>query len=377
MLKIFKNKISRNLQNSIGWTTKKKIVVIESDDWGSIRMPSKTAYLNLLDQGIRVDKCSYNRLDQLETENDMIALFELLDTIKDPKGNPLKITANFLMANPDFKQIKQSSFEKYYYINLKDTYEKYNGTQKVLELTKKGIDNNMFIPQLHGREHLHPISWLKALQNKDEETLSAFHENVWGHPSTYFKNSKRNFSSTLHVINNDELKFASQSLKEAGLMFQQEFGYKSESFIAPRYIWNKDIEKNLSQIGVKYLQGKIVQLAPIVDNEYKLKMKYNYLGKRNTFNQLYLTRNVFFEPAQNPDFDWIDDALNRIRIAFKWKKPAIISMHRINFMGGLEEQNRTNNLMLLKLLIQKVQKEFPKTLFMSSDELGNIIENGK
>jgi hypothetical protein len=27
-----------------GWSTKRKIVVIESDDWGAIRMPSRAVY---------------------------------------------------------------------------------------------------------------------------------------------------------------------------------------------------------------------------------------------------------------------------------------------------------------------------------------------
>jgi hypothetical protein len=40
--------IVRNLANLPGWCTNRKIVVIESDDWGSIRMPSLTIFENLL-----------------------------------------------------------------------------------------------------------------------------------------------------------------------------------------------------------------------------------------------------------------------------------------------------------------------------------------
>lgn len=377
MLKSVQNTVSRNLQNTIGWTSKMQILVIESDDWGSVRMSSKKAYLNLRDKGFKVDTCPYNRLDRLETENDMLALFDLLEGIKDYQGNPLKLTANYLMANPDFQKIEGEAFENYHYIGLEDSYEKYNGNSKVLDLARIGVENKMFTPQLHGREHLHPLMWLQALQEKDEETLAAFKEEVWGHPSSYFKNSKRDFSSAFHVINNEETAFATQALFEAVAMFQKEFGYISESFIAPRYIWNRDMEECLSKVDVRYLQGKILQFQPIPNREEKLKTKYNYLGKRNSFNQIYLPRNVFFEPAQNPRFNWKEDALNRIRIAFRWKKPAIISMHRLNFMGGLEEQNRTDNLMLLGQLIQQVQNEFPEVLFMSSNELGKLIEYGE
>ena len=36
-----KENVSRNLSNLPGWRTKRHIIVIESDDWGSIRMSSK------------------------------------------------------------------------------------------------------------------------------------------------------------------------------------------------------------------------------------------------------------------------------------------------------------------------------------------------
>ena len=42
--------LKRNLLNFRGWTTKRKIVVIESDDWGSIRMPSKNIFKKLHNQ---------------------------------------------------------------------------------------------------------------------------------------------------------------------------------------------------------------------------------------------------------------------------------------------------------------------------------------
>ena len=34
----------RHLVNSKGWRTNRKIVVLESDDWGAIRMSSKEAF---------------------------------------------------------------------------------------------------------------------------------------------------------------------------------------------------------------------------------------------------------------------------------------------------------------------------------------------
>ena len=56
---LFKQIVTHNLLNIPGWRTKRKIVVIESDDWGSIRMPSRDIYEKLLAEGYRVDLNKY------------------------------------------------------------------------------------------------------------------------------------------------------------------------------------------------------------------------------------------------------------------------------------------------------------------------------
>lgn len=377
MYNSLKKNLSYNLQNAIGKRIQKKILVIESDDWGTIRMPSLRSYNNLRKQGFALNNSPYNKLDKLESEDDIIELFKFLKNIKDHTGKNLKITANFIMTNPDFDKIKANAFNEFHYIDLKETYNQYNGGSTVLNLIKEGINRGFFVPQLHGREHLHPIIWLEALKQGDKETLVAFDQHVWGHPSSYFKNNKINFSSAYHLLNKQHEFFAKQAIHEAGRMFEKEFGFKSESFIAPRYIWDNNIEEELWKIGVKYIQGKIVQLTPNPKTPDKLNRKYNYLGKINKYGQLYLTRNVFFEPAQNPKFNWVEDAFNRVCIAFKWNKPAIISMHRINFMGGLDRNNRINNLAILQSLVDKIQKKYPEVIFFTSNELGNLLKYGE
>ena len=48
MLNHFKKELLQTITNVLAYKTNRKIVVFESDDWGSIRMPSKLAYSNLL-----------------------------------------------------------------------------------------------------------------------------------------------------------------------------------------------------------------------------------------------------------------------------------------------------------------------------------------
>ena len=276
------------------------------------------------------------------------------------------------MANPDFKKIEESNFSQYFYEDVVATYQSINGDNKVFNLIKEGISSGMYVPQLHGREHLHVKSWLEALKQGDNETKFAFDNEVYGHPTKYFGSTKMSFLSALHSRNNEEQQFMNQSLVESSVLFEKYYGFKSESFIAPRFIWNDSIESELNNIGVKYIQGKIVQQVPYGED---LKTKIHLFGSKNKYKQIYINRNVFFEPTQNQKFPWLKDALNRIDVAFKWGKPAVISMHRLNFMGGLNENNRTNNLILFKELITKVQQKYPDVIFMSTNELGKIINN--
>jgi hypothetical protein len=62
-----------------------------------------------------------------------------------------------------------------------------------------------------------------------------------------------------------------------------------------------------------------------------------------------------------------------MKTAFRWNKPAIIGMHRINFIGSLVRENRELNLVMLKKLITLILKEWPDVEFMTSDELGKLI----
>ena len=54
-----KSKIIVNLSNVKGWRTKRHIVVIESDDWGSVRMSSLESFERLKAAGVPVDTEPY------------------------------------------------------------------------------------------------------------------------------------------------------------------------------------------------------------------------------------------------------------------------------------------------------------------------------
>ena len=65
--------------------------------------------------------------------------------------------------------------------------------------------------------------------------------------------------------------------------------------------------------------------------------------------------------------------MNEINIAFKWKKPAVISSHRVNYIGVLNTLNRDYGLLQLRRLLEQILKIWPEVEFMTSDELGKLL----
>lgn len=366
----FKKTLSYYLQNALGNSIRgNPVLIIESDDWGMERIQDKDKFEKLKDAGIKVDNDPYSYHDFLETDREMEQLLSFLSSFKDINGEGLKITANTVMANPDFDLIRNNNFEQWYFVPFSANYLRKRNSENVLNLMKQGNVENLFISQFHGREHLHAISWLNALKNEHRETLLAFEHNSYAHPSSYFKGSKMNFQTTLHVRNEVELGFARTGIKEGIEIFKNNFGFSPTSFIAPRYIWPEKIESSLIDGGIKVLQGKIMRLEPYGAGNESLKSHFRFQLSKAKHGGINSVRNVFFEPAQNRHFPWLKDAMNRIRIAFKLKKPAVISMHRLNFVNGIDSKNSQRNLELLSILIKSVQKEFPNVLFSSSDKL--------
>lgn len=359
-----KQKITHNLLNIPGWRTKRHIVVFESDDWGAIRMPSRKVYEKLLSEGYRVDKNVYERTDSLAREEDLEALFEVLHKYKDDKGNHPIITINCAVANPDFEKIKENGFKTYYFEPFTKTLQRYPGCERSFVLWQQGMKEGLFHPQFHGREHLNVARWMDALKHGEESTFHVFQYGLMG---LFPKNdySKGNLFQVALDNSQYQLQPLDEVLSEGLDLFEKIFGYKSKTFIAPGYTWNPNLEKSLYEKGVIGIQGMVYQQVP---GGTPIR---HFMGTKNIFGQVYTIRNCFFEPSQSSD---LNDCLYRIKCAFRWNKPAVISSHRINYIGAIREQNRIENLNKLKILLSEIIKQWPDVEFLSSDQLVEQIK---
>ncbi|NEW85325.1 MAG: polysaccharide (de)acetylase [Mariniphaga sp.] len=368
----------KNLSNIPGWRTKRKIVVIESDDWGAIRMSSKQNLDQLSKQGVKPcsdDEARYLQNDSLASENDLIGLFEVLTSAKDRQNRNAVFNAVAVVANPDFDKIRENGFQKYEYEPFNETLKRYPEHGNSFALWQEGIANQLFIPQFHGREHLNVTSWMKALQVGDKDTLAAFDLRVYGITPRNPINSI-SYQAAFDFVDIKELEYQKSVLTEGLILFEKLFGYKATFFVPTNGPFNNQLEETTAKMGIKYMGAAKIQAEPIGNGQFK--KHFHYLGQQNKFGQRYLTRNCFFEPSSNLKSDWIDACMNDISIAFRWHKPAVISSHRVNYIGCINPANRDNGLSKLKELLYQIVKKWPDVEFMTSAELGDLtVRNTK
>ena len=371
-LRKIKPYIVRKYYNSKGWKSNKRIIVIESDDWGNNRMPNIVAKTKLESKIGKFPKNVFENYDSLLTSADFSALFKVLNKHQGGDGKPPVITANTIMANPNFNKIRDSNFKEYYYEPFTETLN--NSSQHIgtFDSWKEGIERGFFYPQLHGREHLNVPRWLNLLREGNKYILQAFDYNIFGLGSYLMPNVQNSVLAAFDYDNEAELDFGKESINESCFMFEQLFGYKSETFIAPNYVWGDELLETLEQCGVKGMQGLQSQIMPKF--QVGNKNKFHYLGEMNTYGQRYLIRNVFFEPFESNDKKLlVKNCLQQVAYLFKKNTAATISTHRVNFSGNISLKNRNENLEAFDELISQIIKQWPDVEFVTSPQLLNKI----
>ena len=366
------NKFKKTITNISGWKTNRKIIVIESDDWGSIRMPNKNVMKQFISQGYNLNKNPYCRFDTLASSADLSSLFEVLLLYKDKKGTHPKFTFNTVMGNPEFDKIKATSFKEYFYEPFTKTIEDYYPKENVFNIWNQGIGEGLIYPQFHGREHVNVPIWLNQLKNSNIALNTAFNLHFWGVPKELYGENGINIQAAFGSADEGYLDFYKNNIIQGTNLFEDIFGFKSDTFIANNYTFPKTLNKILYDSGIRGIQSMKYHKIPTKQGSSTLKPVYT--GMRNSLGQTYTVRNCTFEPSQMPNnYDNVGICLDEISNSFFWKKPAIIASHRLNFIGSIEENNRERNLKLLEELIQKILKRWPSVEFMSSNELIKLI----
>lgn len=371
MINKIKRAIIKNISNIPGWSSKRKFVIFLSDDWGSIRVPFD-AQKKLERKGIPISKNYFDCFDGLASTDDLNMLYETLRSVKDSQNNPANFTAVSVVANPDFKAIKHNNYKEYVYEPFTHTLERIYPNNKVFDLWEEGINANVFTPQYHGREHFNSDLWLKGLQNGDRILLELFEAEAIGPVTNLYNNLMSNYMAAFDF---EEKSLPQKTVNTAidGLkLFENIFGYKSSLFTSTSLLHNLDLEGKLQPCGIDYIDKAKTNWNVLGGGSYS-KSRHK-LGELNKFGQYYITRNCLFEPAQPGNNDWVGSCMRDIETSFRWGKPAIISSHRVNYVGCASKENRNKGINDLSLLLRSIIKKWPSVEFKNVAEFAELLK---
>lgn len=369
-----REKLKLNAKNLIGWRTDRKFVVFSVDDYGNVRLHSKEARRKLDEAGMNVMN-RFDAFDTLETRADLEALYETLGAVTDRNGRHPVVTPFAMPCNIDFETMEALNYSEYRYEKLPVTYKKLSAMDPdaysgAWDLWKTGIRQGLMVPQFHGREHLNLKLFREKLEKRDSELMTALRNRSY----TSIRSDEYSTISSTAAFDFDrrEENVEFEEIIRDGLdQFEKVYGYRSNHFNPPGGRENPDIHTVLKEEGIDYID------TPILKNEHQGEGKYrkvfNYTGKKNRHGQHFIVRNVVFEPTENRGVDWVAYTMKQIEAAFRWNRPAVISSHRVNFCGHIDEENRRKGLDALKQLFKKIIERWPDTEFISANELGDLV----
>lgn len=362
-----------HIKNISGWKTNRKIAVFSVDDYGNVRLASKKARENLDKAGLKV-LSRFDAYDTLETRDDLEALYDVLASVKDKNGKHAVFTPYALSCNINFEAMALDGNERYIYELLPETYRKlsssdsrsYEGTW---DLWKEGINKGFMKPQFHGREHFNLKVFEEKLKKQDKEVLVNLQNRSYtsisssGYPTI-------GYTAAFAFQNKGDFPQLQVILSDGVTQFESVFGCKSSTFTPPAQQFPPSLISILQESGIKAIDRPFQHKLHFGNAHYK--RQFNVLGKDKKTNTIKLVRNVVFEPTHG-NINHVEKALNQIKAAFSWNKPAVISSHRVNFCGHIDESNRKIGLEGLSTLLFEITRRWPDVEFMAADELGDLI----
>jgi hypothetical protein len=361
----------KKLSNLMGWRTNRKIVVIESDDWGSFRfknIKTRDKFLSFINR----DKCWMSYNDCFESADDIEKLFEVITSVNDKNDKFAKFTFLMNPSNPDFKKIKNANFKQFHQESFLQTLKNRKDGQEILNLYKEGLKKDIIEVAFHGREHLNVNLWMKDLRNGDKIARLGFENNMWGFSKSYITELKYSYRATFDIKSLQQLPSLKENIEEGIDIINKTFNQNTTYFLPPNGPYHLGLNKELVENGIKFIGLSKLHQNPTENGFFKKHLFW--VGKKIKTGLTVITRNVIFEPGSPKHKDWVTPALTDIENAFKSKKPAVISSHRVNYVGTLNLENRNKNLVELKRLLDEIISKYPKVEFMTSSELGNTIK---
>ncbi len=315
---------------------RRPVLIIESDDWGAGPLSQTTA------------------LQKLST---------LLMKFKDGEGRHPVMTLGMVMAIADTEKMKDEGLTSYQRLTLKD--ERFSALRQTIA---DGINNGVFTPQLHGMEHYWPAALMQAAN--DDESVRHWLTGE-GLPQTELLPSALQSrwidASVLPALMIDQTQIA-DAVSEELAAFRYHFEAQGIVVVPPTFVWTGDVEQAWAEQGVDVLvtpgfryEGRDASgtITPATVRFYN--------GQQNDSEVVYIVRDEYFEPTKGHKAERVLDAIKRNSTS---GRPTLLESHRFNFVGT--EQKTAAAFVELERMLSRVSDEFPRTAFISTEELARI-----
>lgn len=309
------------------------VVIFESDDWG------------------------VGSEDQVSA---LVDLLQLFSQYQDQNHHHPVLTLGMILAEPDVDRISLEN-QTYYYRDLGD--ERYHDLVKVI---KKGQQQRIFSVHLHGMEHFWPDSLMNSVQKSSVEQWLFATDSDRGVIITEdlpaYLQSRWCDTSVLPSVPLKEQEIA-RAVEAEIKCFNKVFEQQPKVVVPPTFVWTDQVIKQylLHNINCFITPGK-----QFVGRDREGVLQSNgrtfYNGDTEPGSDvLYLVRDIYFEPKLRHKAERVlTDIINRTNCA----RPSLIEMHRFNFLS-----DKQSSLKELKVLLTKICKQLPETLFLSAEEL--------
>lgn len=373
----FAGKLVSELKHIPGWHTGVKYVAFAVDDYGSIRTANKRAVEALKDKvsgfGGYMDYC-----DSVETREDLHRLYEVLARHQDADQRKALFTAYALSANPDTALMLREG--RYAFETLSETFIRlaaeepaaYEGTWQAWQ---EGMSEGLIRPQFHGREHFSVPLIERKLERGDQDLKANLEVASLARLSGVPEMPGVAFTHAFSLHDEALLTQHREIIREGLALFETTFGFASATFTPPALKLHPALDDFVAGLGVRSIDKPLSGQQPAGGGSSRRSI--NFLTPPKGKRPAKLVRTLSFEPCSGNKSDPVGQALGEMERAFRWRKPVIISSHRVNYAGHIDPANRQQGLAKLDDLLAGMLRRWPDIRFVSVDELVQIMEKGE
>lgn len=321
------------------------VVVFESDDWG-VGPDSQTKALS--------------------------EIISLLAQYRDSADCHPVMTLGMILAEPDFFKIRKNKNRKNASVQYEScdlSHPEYSG---LLDVIKQGENKRIFSIQIHGMEHFWPDSLMASLNQAVVEQWLFASESPMTENLPPELQSRWCDCSQLPSRQLDSKRIISAIKSEVSL-FKNLFAQLPKVVVPPTFVWTDEVVQAYTNNNINIIVTPGRQYIGR-DADGKLQPShrtfYNGDSDRET-GALYIVRDVYFEPALGHK---AEDAFSQIANRAKSARPALLEMHRFNFMSDEGRLNKNTSLEELKRLLELLKNKLPTVQYVSTEELAKAFK---